>query len=64
MSTQIRRLDRYTIEVNGHRVSATPSQEEALRSMSDGQIARFLIAMGRVPAPTEARQSAGGGERP
>lgn len=47
MSTQVERVDRYTITVNGHRIRATEDQERRIRAMDDEQIARFLSAMGR-----------------
>jgi hypothetical protein len=42
----VKRIDRYTVLVDGHRVSATPDQEARLREMSDEERARFLTVMG------------------
>jgi hypothetical protein len=43
---EIVRVDRYTVEVNGHTVRATADQEARLRSMDPEQIDRFLTVMG------------------
>lgn len=46
MSTEIVRVDRYTIEVDGTRVRATEDQERRLRAMTPEQVANFLHIMG------------------
>lgn len=45
-STEIVRVDRYTIEVNGTRVRATEDQERRLRAMTPEQVTNFLHIMG------------------
>lgn len=44
--SDIVRIDRYSIAVNGHSVRATPEQEAKIRLMDDEAIARFLKIMG------------------
>ena len=44
--TDVTRIDRYTIEVDGHRVRATPDQEQRIRQMTPDQRGRFLSIMG------------------
>ena len=41
----IRRIDKYTIEMDGKRVTATPMQEQRLRDMSPEERERFLKIM-------------------
>lgn len=40
------RIDKYTVEVDGNRVSANESQEARLRAMSSDERARFVAIMG------------------
>lgn len=42
----IERVDAYTITVDGHRVRATPAQENVLRNMDAAGAQRFLTVMG------------------
>lgn len=43
---EVQRVDRYTIKVNGKRVTATEEQEARIRAMTDEQAERFLRIMG------------------
>lgn len=45
--TEVRRIDRYNIEVDGKRIRATPRQEGRIRQMTPEQLSRFLAVMGR-----------------
>lgn len=47
----IERVDRYSLTIDGYRVTANPAQETALRSMDAAAVRRFLTAMGR-PIPS------------
>lgn len=42
----IERLDKYTILVDGHRVTATADQEQRIRNMNPEQRERFIKVMG------------------
>ena len=49
MSEQsIVRVDRYTITVDGKRVTANEDQERRLRAMTTEQLERFLVVMGAI----------------
>jgi hypothetical protein len=52
---RIERIDRYTIKVNGHRVTANKGQECALRAMDADAVRRFLAVMGYSIPPEAAR---------
>jgi hypothetical protein len=55
MSTEqsVTRVDRYTIDVGGQRVRATPDQESRIRVMTPEQRGMFITAMGLAAlAPT------------
>lgn len=41
------RLDRYHIEVEGHKIRATTRQEGRIRQMSPSERSRFLAVMGK-----------------
>lgn len=51
MGENVVRLDRYTITVEGHRITADAAQEHRIRDMTDEQRARFLAAMGHDAPP-------------
>jgi hypothetical protein len=42
----IERVDRYTITINGHRITATERQEHRIRQMTPEQVANFLRVTG------------------
>jgi len=44
-SNEIRRLDRYTVEIKGVRVRATEDQEQQLQRMTPDDLDRFLRIM-------------------
>jgi len=44
--TRIVRVDKYTIEVDGFRITASESTEKRLRTMTDAQLDRFKKVMG------------------
>lgn len=45
--SDVRRIDRYTIEVDGKRVRATEQQEQMIRNMTPEQVENFLRIMGQ-----------------
>lgn len=46
--TDLVRVDRYTILVDGHPIRATPDQAIRIAAMTPEQRARFLAVMGRA----------------
>lgn len=44
--TDVERIDKYTILVDGHKVRATPEQEAQIRLMDPPAVQRFLTIMG------------------
>ena len=44
----IRRIDRYTITINGKRVRADEDQERNIRAMNEVQLELFMRVMGLI----------------